>query len=314
MTRLRAILALALAALLTFALAACGSADAEETGSAEQKEISVSHAQGETKVTTNPQKVVVLDFGILDSLDALGVESVVGLPKQAVPKFLDKYAGDDYTDIGTMQEPDMEKLAELDPDLILIGARTAEKYAELSEIAPTLDLTVGSEDFLTSFKEVSTTIGEVFGKSDEVKDKLAAIDEQIADAKANAADGGNALIVLVSGGKLSAFGPGSRFGFVHDQLGIPAASPDLKVDRHGQAISFEFIAQTNPQQLFVIDRDAAIGQSQAGQSAKEVLDNDLVKQSDAAKNGKITYLDGSRWYVTGSGLNNVAEMIDEVTG
>lgn len=313
MSRIRTAIAVVAAALLPLGLTACASdgGDKKES-SAASKEITVTHAQGETKVKTNPEKVVVLDFGVLDTLDALGVDSVVGLPKQALPKFLSEYGGDKYTDIGTMQEPDMEKIAELDPDLILIGGRTAEKYAELNALAPTLDLTVSSADFMPAFAEVSKNLGEIFGKSDVVTSELAKIDDQIAETKKSSADAGKGLIVLVSGGKLSAFGPGSRFGFVHDVLGVPAASTDLKVDRHGQAISFEFIAQTNPQQLFVIDRDAAIGQP-AGEGAKEVLSNDLVGQTDAAKNKKITYLDGARWYVVGAGLNNVSAMIDEIS-
>lgn len=315
MSRLRTTLAVGLVSFMTVSMAACSSDSGDENtndgGAAAGKEITVSHAQGETTLTTNPEKVVVLDFGILDTLDALEVDSVVGLAKQGAPDFLDEYAGDDYEDVGTMQEPDIEKIAEIDPDVILIGGRSAAKYAELNEIAPTIDLTVGSDDFMTSFEEVSTTIGEIFEKTDEVEEKLADIDESIEQTKADAEGAGNALIVLVSGGKLSAFGPGSRFGFVHDVLGVPAASPDLQVDRHGQAISNEFIADTNPQHLFVVDRDSAIGQ-ESGQSAEQVLDNDLVKGTDAAKNDKITYLDGQRWYVVGAGLNNVPEMIDEV--
>lgn len=314
MSRFRTTLAAGLVSFLAMSLTACGSESEKERSKDEAgKEITVSHAQGETKLTTHPEKVVVLDFGVLDSLDALGVDSVVGLAKQGAPKFLEEYTGKDYQDVGTMQEPDIEKIAELDPDVILIGGRTASKYAELNAIAPTVDLTVGSEDYLASFKEVSTTIGEIFGKTDEVEEKLADIDEKIEQTKSDAKDAKNALIVLVSGGKLSAFGPGSRFGFVHDVLGVPAASPDLQVDRHGQAISNEFVAQTNPQMMFVVDRDAAIGE-QSGQSAEQVLDNDLVKGTDAAKDDAITYLNGQRWYIVGAGLNNLPEMIDEVSG
>ena len=72
------------------------------------------------------------------------------------------------------------------------------------------------------------------------------------------------------------------------------------------------IAQTNPQRLYVIDRDSAIG-ADAGQSAKQVLDNDLVKGTDAAQNDQITYLDGTSWYVIGAGLSNVASMVDEIS-
>lgn len=302
-----------MATILPLALTACSSADAEGSGAGNgSAEVTISHAQGDTAVPVNPQKVVVLDYGALDTIHELGVDSVVGVPQSTLPDFLSDYSGDDVTDVGTLKEPDFETIAGLGPDLIVIGSRSAATYDELSEIAPTVDLTVDSTNFMSSFKESATSIGEIFDKADEVEEQLGEIDAKIDQAKVAAAEGDNALLLMVSGGKLSAYGPGSRFGFIHDELGVPAADPNLAVDAHGQAVSFEFIAQNNPQQILVIDRDSAIGQD--GAAAKQVLDNDLVNGTDAGKNGKITYLSSARWYLVGAGLGNVPAMIDEATG
>lgn len=46
--------------------------------------------------------------------------------------------------------------------------------------------------------------------------------------------------------------------------------------------------------------------------AKETIENELVKKTDAFKNGKIIYLDGTNWYLSGGGLQSMKSMIDEV--
>ena len=110
---------------------------------------------------------------------------------------------------------------------------------------------------------------------------------------------------------MSAYGPGSRFGVIHDAFGVKPAVTDLKTSNHGQAVSFEFIAQTDPDWLFVIDRDAAIGRE--GTSAQQLLDNDLVRGTKAWKNKHVIYLDGPNWYSLGAaGLTALQESVNEI--
>jgi iron complex transport system substrate-binding protein len=116
--------------------------------------------------------------------------------------------------------------------------------------------------------------------------------------------------VLTSGGELSAYGAGSRFGIIHDVLGVPTAADVSLEGSHGQAVSFEYIKEVNPDILYVINRDSAVG-SQAA-AANPVLDNELVRSTNAARNNKIIDLDPMGWYVVGYGLNNVKAMVDAV--
>ncbi|MNJ71197.1 putative ABC transporter solute-binding protein YclQ precursor [compost metagenome] len=112
---------------------------------------------------------------------------------------------------------------------------------------------------------------------------------------------------------MSAYGPGSRFGIIHDEFGIAPADDTIEVSTHGQSVSFEFVAEKNPDYLFVIDRDAVV--SQAGQEAEpasKLVENDLVKKTNAYKNGKIIYLDASYWYLSGGGLISVPAMAKEI--
>lgn len=318
-------LLVALVAIIAL-LVACGTDSADEasagTGSdveseqpqadslqPQSEELTVTHELGETTVKKNPETVVVFDFGILDSLDKLGVE-VAGVAQDSLPPYLSQYEADPYENIGSLKEPDFEKIAEMEPDLIIISGRQTEVYDQLADIAPTVFMGVDFENYIESFKHNMTTLGEIFDKQSEVEAELQAIDDAINALHEKAsASGKNALIVLTTGGKVSAYGPGSRFGFVHDVFGIAAVDENIEASTHGQSISFEYIAEKDPDYLFVIDRDSAIGE---GEAAKQVIENDLVKKTKAYQNDNIIYLDPNNWYLSGGGLVSVMEMVKEV--
>lgn len=295
------------AALLT--VTACGGS-ATATPAEEATSITVEHAQGSTaNVPVNPERVFTFDLGVLDTLGALGVEPA-GVPEAAYPEALSKYADAKYTKIGSLKEPDFEAVSAGDPDLIIISGRTAGAYEELSKIAPTIDLSIDAAQPLESFKSQTEKLGTIFDKSAEVEEKLSAVDAAISETKTKAADAGKGLIVLTSGGEVTAYGAGSRFGIIHDVLGVPTAA-DVKVDgSHGEAISFEYIKQANPDILYVINRDTAVGTE--GSAANPILDNELVQSTSAAKNNKVINLDPAGWYIVGYGLNNVKAMVDAV--
>ncbi|WP_163165230.1 siderophore ABC transporter substrate-binding protein [Arthrobacter sp. Alg241-R88] len=295
------------AALLT--VTACGGS-ATATPADEATTITVEHAQGSTaNVPVNPEKVFTFDLGVLDTLDALGVEPA-GVPEAAYPETLSKYADAKYSKIGSLKEPDFEAVSAGEPDLIIISGRTAGAYEELSKIAPTIDLSIDAAQPMESFKAQTEKLGTIFDKAADVEEKLAAVDATISDTKAKAADAGKGLIVLTSGGELTAYGAGSRFGIIHDVLGVPTAA-DVKVDgSHGEAISFEYIKQANPDILYVINRDTAVGNEAS--AANPILDNELVQSTNAAKNNKVVNLDPAGWYVVGYGLNNIKAMVDAV--
>lgn len=270
----------------------------------------VDHAQGTTEVPANPEKVFVFDLGVMDTMNAIGVKPA-GVPEAQYPESLQGIA-EGAEKIGAMKEPDFETIATAGPDLIITSGRTAEAYGELSKIAPTVNLAVDMTNPLESFEANAKVIGTIFGKTEAVEGKLKGLEGKIEDAKATIkeADQGNGLIVLTSAGEVTAYGAGSRFGLIHDLLGVPTAA-DVKAEgAHGESISFEYIAEANPDLLFVIDRDAATGEG--GLAADAVLDNDLVNGTNAARNGKIIKLDPTNWYVVGYGLNSLPQMIDQV--
>ncbi|MHA6259889.1 siderophore ABC transporter substrate-binding protein [Sporosarcina sp. CAU 1771] len=285
--------------------------EVKDDATEEATTIEITHELDKKPVTVNknPEKVVVFDFGTLDTFEDLGIE-VVGLPQANIPEYLKKYEDAKYTNTGSLKEPDFEAIHTLQPDLIIISARQADMYEEFSKIAPTVYVGIDNANYMESFKANLEMIGEVFGKEDEVKSELAEIEVQIAaiHEKASVVEE-NSLIVLGTEGKVSAYGPSSRFGIIHDVFGFKAADEKIEVSTHGQNITFEYIMSTNPGILFVVDRDAAIG---VESSVKESLENELVQKTDAYKNEKMIYLNGEYWYISGGGLLSMKEMIKEV--
>lgn len=303
---------------MTVFTVACGNSSTTTSdatgGDAKAKEavhLSFTHKLGETHLESNPEKVVVFDYGALDTLDKLGVE-VTGVPQANLPSYLSKYKDSKYKDVGTVVEPDFEKIAEIDPDLILISGRQQAAYPELTKLAPTLFVGLDTTKYMDSFEENVTRLGQIFGKQEEVKTELANIEKAVQDVQAKTQGSDKkALIILANEGAVSAYGPGSRFGLIHDVLGVPAVDKTLKVDTHGQSISFEFIAEKNPDLLFVVDRGAVV-QGSANTGAKALVENALVKKTQAFADNKIVYLDPNYWYLSGGGLVSVSEMIKEV--
>lgn len=274
------------------------------------EEITIKHQLGETKVVKNPKKVVVFDFGILDTLDHLGIE-VVALPKSGkIPKYLSKYQSKKYENVGTLKEPDFEKISELGPDLILISTRQQPLYKEFQKIAPTIFIGIDTKNYFPSFENNMKTVGKIFGREKEVEQELTNInklmDETNQKAKENPKKG---LIILANDDKVSAYGSKSRFGIIHDHLGVQPVDTNIKASTHGQNISFEYIVEKDPEYLYVVDRAAVVG---GKTSAKQLVENELVKKTKAYKSGNIVYLDPEMWYLSGGGLHSVNEMIKAI--
>lgn len=158
----------ALLAPAVLGLAACGSAGSVASGdneaAGEFETVSIEHAQGTLTLEQAPAKVVVFDTGALVTLNDLGVE-IAGVPEIAgLPADLSHFGTDKYEKVGSLKEPDFEKVNAMAPDLIIIGGRSATAYGELSKIAPTIDVTVDNANFLDSFRDRTQILGAVFGK------------------------------------------------------------------------------------------------------------------------------------------------------
>ncbi|WP_303969692.1 siderophore ABC transporter substrate-binding protein [Sporosarcina ureae] len=301
-------------------ISACGSKEmdtqTDKSSSATQEgtestEIKIKHELDDQEVVLNkvPEKVVVLDFGVLDTLDSLGIE-VAGVPQNAVPEYLKKYAGSEYTNVGSLVEPDFEAIDGMKPDLIIIGDRQAEMYDEFKSIAPTVYMSVDFTNYMDSFTNNMETIATIFNEKEQIDKEVAEINEKVEAVQEKTKDlDAKTLIVMVNEGKISAYGPGSRYGgFIHDVAGYKAVDENIEKAKFGQSINFEYITDKNPDIIFVVDRSAVLNPSH--DSAKEVIENELVKRTNAYKNDHIIYLDTEAWFY-GGGLQSSKVMVED---
>lgn len=314
--------------MLVLMLAACGSNDAtpketdkenatatddknKESASAFPMTIKSTEANyADVTFDKKPEKIVVFDYGFLDTLTVLGVE-VTGVAKGNFPSFLSQYADDKYLNAGGLKEPLFEDIAAMQPDAIFISGRQAEAYEELSKIAPTVFVGTSSTDYWNTFKASTQIAADLFGKQAEVDAKLAEIDQAIEEVKAISSKSEEKALVTLYNEKITGFGPGtgSRFGFIHSVYGFPAADDTLENSTHGSQVSYEQILEINPDILFVVDRMAATGEES---KISEAFTNDLVNKTTAAKNDKIIYLNGALWYLAGGGLTSELEKVKEI--
>lgn len=270
------------------------------------------------EVPYQPENVVVLDMATFDTLGALDVE-VAGTALDSVPDYLEQYVTEDTFNAGSLFEPDLVAIEASQPDLIIVANRSAAAYDDLAEIAPTIDLTLGWSDFLADFEQNVTVLGEIFGKQDEAAEAWTGVEQSIEEASATAAEAGSGLVVQVSGGDVSAYGPSAgaegraaRFGLVYDVFGVEPAVEDVATATHGEPVSFEFLLENNPDWLLVVDREAVAGDG-SGQSAEQVLDNEIMHQTTAWQEDQIVYLDPSAWYIVMSGISTVDRMVDDIS-
>lgn len=271
--------------------------------------VSIETKKGTVKVPKNPKKVVVIDYGALDTLDLLGVDVELALPGGIKPSNLAKYK-DKALEIGSLFEPNFEKIYEFKPDLIILGGRGVKSYNELSKIAPTLYYLADYNNYTHDTVKMATDLGKVFGKEKEAKEEIEKVNKLIEKTKKMAENSDKkVLFLLTNDGKISAYGKGSRFGYVFNELGFKSVDENIKVSRHGQSVNYEYISEKNPDALLYVDRTAIAGGSQLG---GDTLNNKLVLDTKAGKNDKIIPLSSDLWYLSQGGLSAYKVCITEL--
>ena len=284
----------------------------QQEQSAEQTTVQITDANGEkSELKKNPKRVVVFDYGVADILKNLGVDAVVGLPKNGkMPEILSNYSDDKYTNVGSLKETDFEAVESLNPDLIIIGGRQAEDIDSFKEIAPTVNLAVDGQDYMNSFKTVVTDLGNLFDKQDEAKKAIDEIEAKIAKVNKTVTEKGlTASVVMANEGSISTFSAKSRYGLIYNGLGFTEADKNIDDSTHGQQVSFEYFLENKSDYVFVVDRGAVTGK---GEAASKLFDNEVMNKTEIAKNGNIVYLNSVIWYTMTGGIESTNQMIDEI--
>ncbi|MFI6152684.1 ABC transporter substrate-binding protein [Kitasatospora sp. NPDC051170] len=308
-------------ALSTTLLAACGSggdaksggssAAAASPGSAAGFPRSVKHAAGTAELKTQPKRVVVLDSGELDDVTLLGIKPVGAVSPHmktngGFPAYLkDKVEG--TKDVGPMNEPNLELIASLKPDLILSSkVRHAKVYDQLNAIAPT----VLAETTGFPWKENLALYAQALGKEDEAKGALAEYEaraKKLGEAiKAkNHGTMPTASVVRFVAGPTRVYGKSSYSGVVLKDVGLGRpASQD--VDKNIIEISAEQIGQADADLLFVTSAD-----DPSKTKESEVQQTAVWQGLNAVKGGKVFTVPDETW-MSGIGVQAADAMLVDI--
>lgn len=298
--------------------ATAAAADAAASGKSDY--VSVFSYNGErmesmVEVPLNPKRVAVIDYATLDIIDNLGAdEAVVGTSKGVAPAYLQSYMDNkSIVNLGTVKEVDLEALMALEPEIIFIGGRLASQYDKLSQIAPVVFLAVDyKKPLMDSVKRSSNAIATIFGKEHVADEMIASFEERIAKVKEKAANH-TTVVGMVNASQFRTLGDSGRCSFIGRDLGFTNLAKDLAAT-HGNEASFELLLQLNPDFIFILDRDSAIGRAgkQGAQLARDLMDNELVHKTKAHQDGHIHYLNSSTWYLSEGGLTATDLMLQDI--
>jgi iron complex transport system substrate-binding protein len=300
-------------------LAACASGEGAGTGSSDgggAATISVQDNNGTQQVASPPSSVVATDNRTFETLADWGV-TLTAAARSLMPA-TNAYADDEsIVDLGNHREPDLESVVAVEPDLIINGQRFSQfhdKFAELAPDATILELDPrDGEPFADELKRQVEVLGEIFGKQDEAQELGDGLDAAISRVTKAYDSSQKVMAVIVSGGEIgySAPGVGRTLGPLFDMLGL---TPALEVegaddDHQGDDISVEAIADSNPDWILVMDRDAAIASEEDSQPAAEVIeDSDALAHVTAVTEGNVVYMPEDTY--TNEGIQTYTEFLE----
>ena len=335
---MKKILTLMMAFAMVFCMAACGNTTTNDN--AGNKEF---NAGSETKPETitvqalnanrelvdievpyDPQRIAILDMPALDIVDALGLgDRIVGSAKVTI-EYLTDYNPDDSNgaimNLGTVKTADLEKVAACEPDIIFIGGRLSSVYADLEAIAPVVYLAVDYEKgIVESTKSNAKTIATIFGKEAEVDGMFTDFQPRI-DALNAVLSGKDVLLGMYNSNALGLMGTESQLNIIAKELGannLGESVGESQKATHGEEASWETIITLNPEYMFILDRSTATeAADESVMGAREVIENDLIKELDVYKNGKIVYFieHANVWYTSTGGVQALDTMLADLEG
>lgn len=269
--------------------------------------VTVKDAKGEFTLDKTPSRVVALEYSFVDALAQVGV-SPVGVADdnkvdRILPQVREKIAA--WQSVGTRSQPSLEVIASLKPDLIIADpSRHTAVFEELKKIAPTVMFDSRHESYQENL-ETAQKIGDLVGKSSEMKAKINEHNDYIASIAKN----------LGVKGKKASFGTSreDKFniqngnGYVGSFLTTLGFAPTkLNSDQAFVEINLEQLVMEKPEYLFIAHyRDESI--------ARKWEAEPLWKAIPAVKANHVYSVDSDMW-ARGRGLEASKIMAKQIEG
>ncbi|MBD0383985.1 ABC transporter substrate-binding protein [Paenibacillus sedimenti] len=202
-------LTILLSVMLLFLTAACASGSSSTSGSAptsgSQQSSSpqspsptpkdtvktIKHAMGTAEIKGTPKRIVALEWTYVEDLLAVGVQpaGVADIKGYKTWVNVQPALAADTVDVGTRQEPNLEAITGLKPDLIITASNRAKSnYESLNKIAPTIVFESyppeGAGDQYAEMEQTFKTIADLAGKTAEADKVLKDLQKTYDDTKA----------------------------------------------------------------------------------------------------------------------------------
>jgi iron complex transport system substrate-binding protein len=231
--------------ILTLFLYACSS------NSVDDNHKIIVHRLGNTEIKGEINCVVVLDYAIIDALDNFHIE-MNGIIKNDLPNYLTHLENSNATNVGSSKEVDLEKIAFLQPDIIITSSNFEDIYDKLNDIAPTVDLTFDYTHYLDSFESNMANLGKIFNIEELVDEEVTNLKDQIKMiADHNKANENNAIIIKEYNDNLDLFGNKSSYNILYSIFGFEQV--DLALDDiESKKTSYDSIIEKDPNYIFVL--------------------------------------------------------------
>ena len=267
-----------------------------EQGNDEATTVEITDVHGTVTVPVNPKNVVALDNRTFETLADWGIK-LAAVPKGVMTADSPYVADESVLDIGNHREPNLEIIAAVEPELVIVGQRFATFYEEIKALVPNaavIDLNFDvsesaatpGENLVNGLKNSTLALGKIFDKNEEAQSLVAEFDQAIEKVKSSYNGTDKIMSVIVSGGNIGFSAPrtGRVWGPMYEIFGwVPALDIDnSSSDHQGDEISVEAIAQSNPDWIFVLDRDAAISTATDAVPAQDVIDKSPALQNTKA--------------------------------
>jgi iron complex transport system substrate-binding protein len=290
----------AVLAATTF-LAACGGATSEDEAAAPETR-KVEHAMGVAEVPAEPKRVVVLDTGELDDALALGVKPIGAVRIDVATGFL-SYLEDQtegIEEVGTISEPNLEKIAALDPDLILSSTVRHEAiYDQLEAIAPT----VLAPDLGDTWKDNFLLYAAALNKTHDAKEMLADFESDAAELGETLGTGRTLSIVRFLPDQIRLYSDKSFAGVILDDMGLTVPKSAAGEDTYLE-ISPEQVTTARADYLYV----STYG-PEGDTDRAEVLGGPLWQRIPAVKAGHVHELNDD--LLSGIGIQAAQQILDQ---
>jgi iron complex transport system substrate-binding protein len=324
---MKKLMTMMMAFAIVLSMAACGKAETTVENKSEPEMITIQAYNANKEITDmevpyDPQRIAILDMPALDIIDALGLgDRIVGSAKVSI-EYLKDYNpdadGSEIMNLGTVKTADLEKVAACEPDVIFIGGRLASVYADLEAIAPVVYLGVDYEKgIVESTKNNAKTIASMFGKEADVDAMFTDFQPRM-DALKEVLNGKNVLLGMYNANALGLMDTASQLNMIANELGannLGESVGETEKASHGEEASWETIVTLNPEYLFILDRSTATETVDEGvMGVREVVENDLIKELDVYKNGKIVYFieHANVWYTSTGGVQALDVMLADL--